>query len=133
MVISNFLQAGNSQSSEELHINLRKRSITATMNAFKFIDKDTKQHVIYLPSFELSGYGDTFEKAQEMLKFSVDNLFDFLINLSASEMQIELSRLGWKKSVFNKDYSWVNADIHGELRSLNAVDDKVEQITLTAA
>ena len=65
------------------------------MNVYKFIGKDTRQQVIYMPSFELSGYGETFEKAYEMLKFSVNNLFEYTISLPSDEIEKELSKYGW--------------------------------------
>jgi hypothetical protein len=37
----------------------------------KYIDKDTRQYVIYIPSLEISGYGATEAKAMEMVEFSL--------------------------------------------------------------
>ena len=51
--------------------NKSKGHINGFMTVFKFQDKDTNQFISYCPSFDLSGYGETEDKAVEMLKFSV--------------------------------------------------------------
>jgi len=41
--------------------------------------------------------------------------------------------LGWEADKFkNKDFSSAYIDIQGELKNLNAVEDKVERITIEA-
>jgi hypothetical protein len=118
---------------EKLRIDLRKHKITTQVNGYRFIDKDTKQAVTYLPAFELSGYGETFEKADEILRFSLKEYFDYLVKLPSGEIQIELAKLGWKKGLFNKEYSKTYVDENGVLQNLNAENDHVERIALTAA
>lgn len=105
-----------------------------SMTILKFQDKDTKQIISYCPSFDISGYGDTEEKAIEMLKFNISELFNHLTRLSPKQMESELSDLGWKQSKFrHKEYSKAYVDINGQLQNLNAVDNKVERLTLHAA
>lgn len=118
---------------DSLRIDLNKGRIGGNLSGFKFTEKDTKQSVIYIPSLELSGYGDNFDKANEMLRFSMQEFFDFLFNLPSNKIQIELSKLGWKKGIFNKEFSRAYIDVTGEIKNLNAEDNKVERITLTAA
>lgn len=118
---------------DTLRIDLSKRKISARMSVLRFTDKDTKQKVIYVPGLELSGYGESDEKASEMLKFSIEDFFDYIIKLSANEIQGELSKFGWKQGFFNKQYSKSFVDIDRQLKNLNAENDKVERITLTAA
>lgn len=118
---------------EQLHINLHKKHINGSITAFKFIDKDTKQTVIYVPSLELSGYGDTIEKAREMTQQSFKDFFDFVVTLSVDELRSYLSNLGWKKTMFNKDFSKAYVDGDGVLRDFNADEKTIERLELTAA
>jgi len=116
---------------ELLRIDHRRGRIEASLTLHKFIDKDTNQIVHYIPILDITSYGETDEKATEMLRFCMDDLFGYLINLSPKLLKIELSKLGWKQSTFrNKEYSKAYVDIHGELKNLNAVEDKVERLTL---
>ena len=130
-IMTNFKVEKPRSNSEHIHIGKGKASISIT--ALKFIDKDTKQHVIYLPSFDISGYGETPEKATEMAKFSLIDFFEYLFTLPKDKLQIELAKFGWKRSMFQKDFSKAYIDGNGELQNLNAEDNKVERVTLTAA
>jgi hypothetical protein len=55
-------------------------------------DRDTRQFVYYIPSLELSGYGNTEEKAFKMLKFSLEDLFANLIELWPKQRKAELAK-----------------------------------------
>lgn len=122
---------------EQLHIKLPKHNvkggIQGNIGAFKFIDNDTKQYVIYIPSLEISGYGETEDKAREMLKFSLDDFYQYLVSLPSGQINEELVKLGWEKSVLHKDYSKSYIDSKGKLNNVNAENGKVEQVTLIAA
>lgn len=117
-----------------LHINKKNRTIKGIVKAIRFQDKDTKQFVIYVPSHELTGYGSSEKRAMEMLKFSIDDFCSFLLTLSAKKMDEELVKLGWKKDrVKNKEYSKAHVDVDGNLKSFNAVEDKVEFVDIEIA
>jgi len=117
-----------------LSINLRKGHINAVVGGIDFIDKDTLQHVSYIPSFEISGYGETPEKAQEMLKAALHDLFEYLTDLKQEKLNAELKRYGWMKNkYFNKQYSNSFVDENGALRNFNVKENSVSRITLTAA
>lgn len=119
---------------DSLHININSGRINANLSAFKYRDKDTRQIVFYIPSLELTSYGATEEKAAEMIKFSIDDYFSFLISLPTKKLQAELSSLKWKHNTLkNKEYSNAYVDVSGQLKNLNAVGDKVERLTLVAA
>lgn len=133
MAISHFKSSDKRISRETLRIDFAKKVYKGEFTAFKFIDKDTKQAVIYVPAFEMSGYGETFEKADEILKCNLDNYFQHLNKLSFSEVALELKELGWEKSFFNKQFSKAYVDMNGHPQNLNAEGNRVEQIALTAA
>lgn len=118
---------------QQLHINLQTRVIISSLTIFKFIDKDTKQHVFYLPALDITGYGETTEKANEMMRFSIDDFFKHLISLNYEEIQNELAAFGFKNNVFEKDFSRLFFDLNGQLKDLNAEGNKVEMSTLIAA
>ena len=72
------------------------------------------------------------KKAEEMLKFSLDDFNNFLIKLSPKKISDELGKLGWKHSVIkNKEYSKAYVDMSGNLKNFNAVGDKVEEKLVT--
>ena len=66
---------------ETLRINRTKREINAVVSSFSFIDKDTKQHVVFIPSLQVSAYGSTKKKCNELLRITLDDCFNFLITL----------------------------------------------------
>lgn len=120
--------------SGNLKVDRVKRLITGVVSSFTYVDKDTKQYVIYCPSLELSGYGETQEQAQEMFRFSLDDLFKFWMNGSPEVMHEDLKKLGWKNDrLFRKEFSKDFIDEVGLLQGLNAEDGKVERINLSLA
>ncbi len=117
---------------EQLHIKRgRQNAVTARLTIAEYIDKDTKQYVLYIPSLELTGYGETLEKADQMIKFSLDNFFDNLCSLPTKKAELILRDLGWKhNTIKHKDYSKTYVDVHGNLKGF-AVEDKVKVGVLT--
>jgi hypothetical protein len=119
---------------EQLHINYPKKAVKGVFGAVKFIDKDTRQHVIYMQSLEISGYGETPEKAFKMLRFSLDDFFNHLFSLPLNTTTNILANLGWEKNYFfHKEFSRAYMDSSGELQNLNAETNSIERVSLTAA
>jgi hypothetical protein len=119
---------------ESLRVHKSAKKIVGFVNIFRFRDKDTNQFLSFCPSLELTGYGETEHKALEMLKFSISDYFDYLIELSPKEIEKELRLHGFTHDkIKNKEYSKVFVEINGDLKNFNAVDDKVERLTLEAA
>lgn len=117
-----------------LHINHKQTesTVTASISVFRYQDKDTKQFILYIPSLEISGYGETKEKATQMAQQSVAEYLISLAKLSQKQVEKELSSLGWMHSkIRNKDYSKSYVDLSGELKDF-AVNQNVEQELLTA-
>lgn len=44
---------------ETLRINRKMKAMNGKLSVLKWRDKDTLQYVYYIPSFELTGYGET--------------------------------------------------------------------------
>lgn len=115
---------------DSIKIDFTKKSVIMRISFLRFTDNDTKQKVVYSPSLDLSGYGESQEKAFEMVKSSINSFLEWLMHLSKDQIQIELSKLGWKKNKFrSKEFSHVVVDGYGELQDLNAEDNKVERLT----
>lgn len=119
---------------DHVKVNRSKRRITGVMNVLRFQDKDTNQYLAYCPSFDISSYGETKDKATEMLKASIDSFFSHLLSLSVKKMDEELRELGFlhvkdKTKEFSKAY----VDINGEMQELNALNDEIEHLQLEAA
>jgi hypothetical protein len=115
-------------------IKLSTQGIKLHISVYKFIDKDTKQNVLYAPSLELSAYGETIAKAHEMMKQSMNDYCEYLMNLPASERVKELQGLGWiKNKFFNKQFSRAYIDADGNLKDFNAEINTIERLTLEAA
>ncbi|MBK7854225.1 MAG: hypothetical protein IPJ79_04355 [Bacteroidetes bacterium] len=120
------LRIDNAPVFETLHINRKKRSINAIVGTVSFQDKDTLQHVLYMPSLGISSYGQTTEKAETMLKESINDYFKYLIDLRPEKLEIELKNHGWiHDAIRSKDFSKAYVDIDGTLQNFNAVDNKV--------
>lgn len=118
---------------ESLKINSKKGNIHLQVNGINFIDKDTKQFIIYIPSLDISAYGETKNKAEDMLKESFDFFCRHLISLSETEINKQLSALGWQKGFFAKQYSKLYVDESGQLQNFNAENNHIERFALTAA
>jgi hypothetical protein len=124
----------DSTGKEAIRVNKAAGKIDGHLSLMRFKDKDTNQIIIFCPSLDITGYGDTSKKAGEMLTFSIREYLDHLIKLPSKQIEAELNKFGWKKNrLSHKQYSKAYVDINGELQNFNAVDNKVERLTLHAA
>lgn len=126
------LQSKNKKpGNDTLNINKNAGRVYFSLAALRFRDKDTRQIVIYIPSLELTGYGATEEKAEEMINFSLQDYFEYLVSLSSKKISSELEKSGWKHDALkNKEFSKAYVDETGELKNFNAVANSVERLTL---
>lgn len=119
---------------DEMRANFKKGQFNGHFNCYRFIDKDTRQAIAYVPSIDISGYGENYNRAIEMLKFNLDQYFEHLSSLSLKDAEIELSTMGWNRKFFNKRFSKVaNLNIEEDLTIMNADKSTIERITLKAA
>ncbi len=116
---------------DTLHIT--KSSVAAHIMLVRFIDKDTGHYVAYAPTLELSGYGENPTEAIEMFSHSVNDFFERLMKMKKDDIAAELKKYGWKKHRYrSKDFSALQVDINGKLKDMNAVENSIERIALTA-
>lgn len=122
----------NTESKEQsLRLNINKKKAKLTTTFYKYRDKDTRQIILYVPALELTGYGSTYKKAMDMLTAACNDFFVWLTSLPHSQIEKELSKLGWKQKKYqHKEYSQVFVDEDGQLKNFNAVGDEVEKLTL---
>ena len=123
----------NDKKEDILRIHHHKGHVNGRVSIFKFIDKDTKQFVLFVPSLNISSYGENHDKAFEMMKYSITGLFEYFVNLSHKDLEKELRKMGWKKAILkSKEFSKMAVNIDGNLENLNAFEDKVERFALVA-
>lgn len=122
-------------SEDHVHINRKEKGakIKASISVYKYQDKETNQFIVYIPSLEISGYGETDQKATEMAQNSVKEYLLSLAFMLPKKAESELASLGWKHNrIRNKDYSKSYVDLSGELKDF-AVNEIVEQQELLMA
>lgn len=134
MGFHNFAVTPSKFKPQTLRIDRLKSKVKGIIQAFSYIDRDTKQYVSYIPGLQLSGYGETEGKAVEMLKFAAEDYFKHLLAMPLDEMAKELSELGWTRSrFFPKEFSTAHVDERGILSGINAEGDRVKSFSLAAA
>ena len=92
-----------SEIQEELKI-FRKGTAThieGGVFGYLFLDKDTQSHVVYVPSLDISGYGNTIDEAHDMVKFCIKEYMIELSKLPLRKIHLELFKLGWSKKKFH--------------------------------
>jgi len=91
-------------------------TISGKVIGFDYIDNDTGSVVIYIPSLDISGYGENHVEATEMIEFCLENYLKELVKNSIKEIHKELSSLGWRSQKYkSKDFS----PMHNPMSKLN--------------
>lgn len=87
--------------------------------------------MLYIPSLELSAYGDSPEDANEMMKEVLKDFIDSFMSISLKARHQELIRLNWKKDQLRKkDYSHAHVDATGALQGLDLEGEvPIESVT----
>lgn len=116
---------------DTLRVNPSKNRVELTAGMYKITEKN--DHIIlYIPSLNLSGYGDSVDEAREMLQFSLDEYFNYFFKLSRKQQAEELQNKGWNKVwLSSKEFSKVHVNINGELEGY-ADAAKIEFLTVEA-
>jgi hypothetical protein len=82
------MQKGNLQGENKYGTHFVKVSLQVL-----FFEEDNI-HYAYMPSFDLTGYGNTEEEAQQSLTVVLDEFLRYTLNKNT--LFIEMQRLGWK-------------------------------------
>lgn len=81
---------------------------------------DGDNYLMYSPTLEISGYGDTEKEAEESFKHICKETFREILELPKKDIDSYLSSFGFKKQKFkNKNFSKAFVDDDGVLRDLN--------------
>lgn len=83
---------------EFLKISVKHKQFKAGLHGIGFMDGDS--HIIYLPSLQLSAYGSSFDKAQEMMQEVLKVFSEDMFECSEAEVDGILSQYGWQKERF---------------------------------
>lgn len=104
------------------------------LNLKRFEWVDHGHVMLYLPSLNISAYGQNLQAALEMLDFSVEEFFHNLSTLTAKNILEELNKLGWE--VPDNDatlcYSRVYVDKAGWLHNFDLDLDDATKVVETA-
>ena len=118
---------------EFITIDERDQSSNGCLRIITYIDKDTNQHIAYVPSLEVTGYGNTETEARDLLWVAIEKFFDHLFSPSVTRIYDELSKLGWKRSWYKKkEFSRTYIDVTGELKEF-ALEDSIRTEELQIA
>ena len=110
---------------------IKKGQISARL--FIVSGKEFDSFVMYAPTFNLSGYGNTKEEAEEMIEESFVDFGAHFMSLTSSEKELYLNQFGFSKEKFkSKNFSKSYIDEKGELQNLDLEDKTYELTSLVA-
>lgn len=110
-----------------------KTHLKGVFKGFNFVDKETNMIVVFIPSLDISGYGDNIEEATYMVKESLDDYGKALLKLSLKEINQELIRLGWMKEKFRTKIFHPNFNPEEKLVEDGIKNYQTKEITIDAA
>jgi len=106
----------------------RKNEVALGVRMLQFKDRETNQTIIYIPSLEISAYGESKEKAKSMLNEELKSFSKYLLSLSTKKANEELNSLGWKKQEYaHKNFSHAYIDKDGVLQNFDVDIDDIEE------
>jgi hypothetical protein len=126
---------GNGAEQDSLQISFSSKRVKGTFRVYYF--KDHEHFIAYMPSLQLTGYGDNKKEAVDML-FDVvlDDFFENMLEQSVAKANSLLSSLGWERNkLFHKKFKSNSfVDKEGVLRNFNLpVETKIEsEILITS-
>ncbi|MBO0947517.1 hypothetical protein [Fibrella forsythiae] len=112
-------------SHDSLSINFKSKNIQAQLNLYHF--EDNGFMVSYIPSLNLSAYGETIEEAKHMLFHEVlDDFFHTIIDMPEMAVFEELGKLCWQGTRVQESRQYNNSayvDKEGVLRDFDLPQD----------
>ena len=81
-------------------LSISKNRIKGSLSGVGFREADS--HIIYIPSLELSAYGDSIKEAHQMMKVVLNEFSKNILSLKDDEIQNVLSDLGWERNQYFK-------------------------------
>lgn len=112
-------------------IRFKKGKLSASLLVVQ--GKEFDSFVLFAPTLNLSGYGNTKAEAEEMLKESFLDFGKHFMSLSSTEKDTYLFKYGFSKEKFKtKNFSKAYIDVDGELQNLDLEDKTCELTNLVA-
>ncbi len=133
MAFSTYSFSGIPNRGDKIRFNLSKNNASLLLNAISFIDKDTKQHLLYIPSLDISSYGENPDKANEMMRASLEYYFANLLCMDLDAIAEELGKYGWSRIMAGSEFFISPIEIDGRIEDFNAENNIIEHLTLQAA
>lgn len=120
---------------DSLQISFSSKKVKGSFRIYYFMDHG--HYIAYMPSLQLTGYGDNRKEAVDMLLDVVlDDFCENMLELPIEKANNLLSSLGWKRNkLFHKRFSTASyVDKEGVLKNFNLpLETKIESEILTAA
>jgi hypothetical protein len=117
---------------DTMKIDFKQKEFGGNFLVHAFDDHGHK--VLYMPSLNLSAYGDTNQEAFDMLRMVVNDYFNALFAVPQRTAWTELKKLGWEQKVtylpkLLKNAAYVDAE--GVLRNFELSEETlVEQLQM---
>ena len=110
---------------ENDYLIIRPRENRIKMSIRVYRIKDHDYIIQYIPSLNLSGYGDSEEDALKMLKEVVRDYCENLVDLKPEMQEAELSKYGFKRERWKRKQftSHVHVDKKGILQNFELPED----------
>jgi predicted adenine nucleotide alpha hydrolase (AANH) superfamily ATPase len=106
------------QETEFIKFDFKKKSVEGNLLAHSF--ESDGYRFVYVPSLNISGYGNSQEEAQEMVNISIRDFLETLFSAGESKAYDEIKKLGWRKQKYSaKKYTAPFVDKDGILREFN--------------
>ncbi len=108
------------------------KHISGSSLVVQFKDKETNMICLYIPSLDLSAYGDNIGEAEIMMEESLKFYLTELSKLSIKQIEQELFRLGWTKRKYKRKEFTPIHDIDQRMKEENITDYKVMPTQIAA-
>ena len=130
-----FLGKGDQDNEQDsFQISFSSKKLKGSFRIYYFMDHD--HYIAYMPSLQLTGYGDNRKEAVDMLiDIVLDDFCENMLELRVEKANELLASLGWKRNkLFHKKFTSTSyVDKEGVLRNFNLpLETKIESEVLTA-
>jgi len=119
---------------DSLHFNFGNKEISGNLTIHYFVDHG--HHICYVPSLQLTSYGDSKEEAfNRFINEVLEEYFKILFNLDKGLIDAELKKVGFTRNKFftKRFLSNTFIDKDGILRDFNLPKETIIETSALAA
>lgn len=110
---------------ESLRIDIASKRIHAKLLGIQF--KEGDYDIIYIPSLQISGYGQTIKEAHELVRISLEDFSETLFKHNEYKVFEVLKKLGWERNkFFNKRMSNLSETTFEDIRREFNLPNEIE-------